>query len=66
MGLKGITTRVSGTQKVTLVKGGGGGGGGSDPPPPNGPLPRTFPRGTLHSGSVLSVFYSRLKGILLP
>ena len=24
MGLKGITTRVSGTQKVTLVKGGGG------------------------------------------
>ena len=58
MGLKGITTRVSGTQKVTLVKGGGGGG--------NFPLPRTFPRGTLHSGSVLSVFYSRLKGILLP
>ena len=59
MGLKGITTRVRGTQKVTLVKGGGGGGG-------NLPLPRTFPRGTLHSGSVLSVFYSRLKGILLP
>ena len=25
MGLKGITTRVSGTQKVTLVKRGGGG-----------------------------------------
>ena len=32
MGLKGITTRVSGTQKVTLVKGGGGGGQFATPP----------------------------------